>query len=214
MRRNSQRRGKFLPWVQLLALALAMFVFAACGLSGSGNASGGNPDSSQVADPAPGTEAGDNDSAAIDGNDDDAPAVIAVEAWVGRAPQGDMTAAYFTIINDTDDTVVLTSVDAEVAGVVEIHETRTVGEDGVHNHDEAADDHHDAHHEHDQHDHSAIMFPVDEVEVHAQSEVAFEPGGLHVMLMELHEDLNTGDVVALELHFADGRVVTVDAEVR
>lgn len=58
------------------------------------------------------------------------------------------------------------------------------------------------------------MRQVREVVVPAGSEVAFKPGGYHVMLIGLPLPLLAGDTVALTLHFADGSGKIVEAIVR
>ncbi|MBL8442065.1 MAG: copper chaperone PCu(A)C, partial [Betaproteobacteria bacterium] len=47
----------------------------------------------------------------------------------------------------------------------------------------------------------------------AKGEAKLEPGGLHVMLIDLKTPLKEGGRVALTLGFADGSSKTVDAKV-
>ncbi len=58
------------------------------------------------------------------------------------------------------------------------------------------------------------MRPVDAVEIPARSAVRFQPGGLHVMLMELVAPLAAGQTVELVLELSDGSHVPVRAPVR
>ena len=58
------------------------------------------------------------------------------------------------------------------------------------------------------------MRQVREIVVPAGSEVAFKPGGYHVMLIGLPLPLLAGDKVAIMLRFADGTAKTVEAIVR
>ena len=113
-------------------------------------------------------------------------------------------AVYLDIVNtgDTDDELVGASVPEEIAGVVEIHETVMVG-DG----DMSA---------------SASEMPgmqgmqmrqVDGVPVPAGETVTLEPGGLHVMLIELATDLEDGDSFEVDLEFAEAGTRTVTATV-
>lgn len=51
------------------------------------------------------------------------------------------------------------------------------------------------------------------VVVPAGGAVSFAPGGLHIMLMELKEPLQTGKVFPITLEFADGGTATVDVSV-
>jgi copper(I)-binding protein len=54
---------------------------------------------------------------------------------------------------------------------------------------------------------SAIAIPAGET-------IALEPGGFHVMLLDLAEDLNAGDSIEVTLSFENGYEETVTAEVR
>lgn len=87
------------------------------------------------------------------------------------------SAAYFMIENRGAMPVVLASVTSPVAGRAEIH--RTVVEDNV-----------------------ARMEPMEDgVEIAPGETFSFEPGGYHVMLLDLVKDLQAGDYFALTLHF-------------
>jgi copper(I)-binding protein len=59
----------------------------------------------------------------------------------------------------------------------------------------------------------SVMAPVDEVPVAARSSVTFAPGGLHVMLTGITEDLEVGDRVDLTLRFQHAGTVHATAEV-
>lgn len=58
------------------------------------------------------------------------------------------------------------------------------------------------------------MRQVKEIVVPAGSEVAFKPGGYHVMLIGLPLPLLAGEKVTITLRFADGTATTVEAIVR
>ena len=60
---------------------------------------------------------------------------------------------------------------------------------------------------------SMVMLP-DGVEIPAGSTVEFAPGGLHIMLLELHEDLLVGQTFDVELDFQISGTVRVQSEVR
>jgi copper(I)-binding protein len=114
--------------------------------------------------------------------------VVAVEDAWARSPMADVGAVYFTVVNDGGADR-LVGVSAEVAGRAEIHET--VMEGG-----------------------QAEMQPVDAVAIPADGELAFEPGGYHVMLFDLSGPLEVGQTISVVLMFEDGGEVEVDAEVR
>ena len=87
---------------------------------------------------------------------------------------------YFTLANQTDENLVLVGVSIAGVGAVEMHETTE--RDGV-----------------------MRMRKLKEVSIPAASEVAFVPGGKHLMLFRISE-LNAP--VDVEFTFADGRVLT------
>ncbi|MCA9911299.1 MAG: copper chaperone PCu(A)C [Anaerolineae bacterium] len=87
------------------------------------------------------------------------------------------SAAYFVIENRGETPVVLASVTTPVAGRAEIH--RTVIENSV-----------------------ASMVPVETgIEIGPGETFSFDPGGYHVMLLDLVQDLKAGDYFALTLNF-------------
>jgi len=57
------------------------------------------------------------------------------------------------------------------------------------------------------------MAPVKDVAVPANANVAFAPGGKHVMLFDIAPRVQSGDTVPLTLQFADGRKIEVKAKV-
>jgi len=48
----------------------------------------------------------------------------------------------------------------------------------------------------------------------AQQEIIFKPGGLHVMLVGLTQDLKVGDTITLVLNFKEVGSLTIEASVR
>ena len=117
-------------------------------------------------------------------------AVAALDAYARAAPAGGVSAVFFRLENGTaaPDTLVAARTDA--ASRVEIHET-TEGADGLRG-----------------------MEPVDGVAVPAGGVAALEPGGLHVMLLDLRRDLAEGDTVMVDLEFAGGQTLALPAPVR
>jgi copper(I)-binding protein len=149
------------------------------------------------------------------GSDDestDAAGVTVSDAWArATAGQATMGAVYFTIESDTADALIGAEVPSEVAGSAEIHES-TVGSSttmGDMEHEHEADA------EHSMGDHDmATMRPVDSIELAPGSPVTFEPGGYHVMLIDLVEPLVEGDTFELTLDLETADSVTVEVEVR
>ena len=94
-------------------------------------------------------------------------------------------AVYLTITNEgeTDDTLV--SVSTDRADLAEVHETR------------------------DQ-DEIAVMMPHEgALEIPAGESVSLEPGGLHVMLIGLTDDIRLGDTFDVTLTFKEAGEVTL-----
>lgn len=125
-----------------------------------------------------------------------APDLAVTDAWVRAAmvPEG-MTvpvnsAAYLTIENRGDGPDRLVGASFEGAKRVELHES-FVDEQGI-----------------------ASMRPVDSVELPPGGEARLEPGGLHVMLMDLDAPLSAGDSVRMVLEFEVSGRLTVTAAVR
>jgi hypothetical protein len=60
----------------------------------------------------------------------------------------------------------------------------------------------------------ARMIEQERVEIPAGASVAFEPGGLHLMLFDPPEPLRAGDSVQIELALEGAETVSVEAQVR
>jgi hypothetical protein len=58
------------------------------------------------------------------------------------------------------------------------------------------------------------MRPIEAIDVPAKSSVTLRPGGLHVMLIGLKNDLKVGDVVRLTLRFEKSGTMKLEAAVR
>ena len=98
--------------------------------------------------------------------------------WARPGAQGQTSGVYLTISNGTASDETLTGVSSSVAGRAEIHESyegesETVG-----------------------------MRPAGEQIISAGNNLAFEPGGLHIMLMDLKRDLVVGDTLDITLNFS------------
>ena len=112
------------------------------------------------------------------------------DAWARPGAEGRMSAAYFLISNFNTEADKLVSVETEVAGAAEVHESYE-REEGM-----------------------MGMREVPELDLPGQSTIRFEQGGLHVMLMDLSQQLSDGDTFQLTLAFENGDSVTVDVPVR
>lgn len=115
------------------------------------------------------------------------------DAWV-RATEGakdtSMSAAFMVLDNTGDTDVTLTGATTEVAGRAEIHEMAMV-------------------------DGKSVMQQVEDgLALRAGAAQLLQPGGNHVMLMDMTQELAAGDEVSLTLQFSDGSTVEVDAPVK
>lgn len=103
-----------------------------------------------------------------------------------RAAQEPMTGAFMIIQNAGSDEVSLLSVSSDVAPKVEIHEVV-----------------------------NGMMQPkVGGIAIPAGAEAELKPGGDHIMLMGLTEEIALGAEVSLLLTFSDGSVIDVLAPVK
>lgn len=113
------------------------------------------------------------------------------EAWarpsMGMALAG---AAYLTITNGTGQADALLGVTTPAAENPELHET-TADASGM-----------------------MAMHPVASIEIPAGATVKLEPGGYHIMLINLTGELMAGSTIELTLQFEKAAPVTVTAEVR
>jgi periplasmic copper chaperone A len=109
------------------------------------------------------------------------------EAWARPAAQGGNGAAYFVIRSSEADEIV--GVSSEVANAVEMHESIMSGD-------------------------VMEMHHLESIPLEAGGEVRFEPGGLHIMLIGLKQDLKSGDEIEITLHFMNYEDLTVKVTVR
>lgn len=112
------------------------------------------------------------------------------DAWVRAMPSThSMTAAYMSIVNDTDSAYGIIGATADVARIAEIHTTRNV--DGF-----------------------MQMQEVEGLAIAPGERVDLEPGGTHVMLMGLTFMPEPGDTVHLCLKLLGDRQVCTEAVTR
>ena len=97
------------------------------------------------------------------------------------------TAAYFDLINHTDNSIVLESASSNISNRVELHE----------------------------HQMREGLMHMQKVEmgigIKAGEIVSFEPGGHHIMLMNLEKSVREGEVINIILHFAGAETLTLEA---
>lgn len=127
---------------------------------------------------------------ASDGSGTSAEGLTLVDPWVKAAEEG-MTSAFGTLTNDTGRDLQLIAASTPSAGMVELHETMGDGSGGMSMQEKEGG------------------FPVPD-----GGELVLEPGGNHLMLMDLAAPLQPGDEVELTLQCEDGTELVVTATVK
>ena len=120
---------------------------------------------------------------------DDAAADPVIEnVWARPGDTGDNSAAYMDISNDGDADLTLIGASGDIAGAVEVHESSM--EDGM-----------------------MQMEEIPELVIEAGETVSLEPGGYHIMMMNLEQDLEVGDTFQITLEFEDHDDIELDVTV-
>ena len=145
------------------------------------------------------------------------------DAWARTSAEGQTTGAvYFHVTADDDDRLVAVSVPASVAATAEIHEVvmAEMSDDGETDMDMGDDDMSDDDMSMDDEADTGGMDPqmrmqelVDGLPLPAGEMVTLEPGGYHVMLLDLADPLEVGDEIELTLDFESADDVTLTVEV-
>lgn len=111
------------------------------------------------------------------------------DAWARASAQGGNSAVYFVIQNHNADADELIGAASDVAGAVEVHESKMEGDVMMMNH-------------------------VESVALEPSGKVEFKPGGYHVMLIGLKHDLKAGDEIEVTLQFRTHPAITVKTIVK
>lgn len=115
--------------------------------------------------------------------------VFITNAWARPAIQGNTSAVYFWIENNTEINVKLISVDSSIAELTEIHLSKNV-------------------------DGTMKMEKQEFIEIESNKTVEFKPGSYHVMLINLNKNLNVGDEFEVSLSFDNSEVKNIIVEVK
>ena len=110
---------------------------------------------------------------------------------------------YLTVTSDRDDAVVGARVPATVAAEAQLHQTMGAG-GGAHHHGGGGGGGDDM----------ASMAPVRSLPVAPGTPLVFEPGGNHIMLIDLAEPLTAGQRFTLTLRLRSGRSLDVPVQVQ
>jgi copper(I)-binding protein len=111
-------------------------------------------------------------------------------AWARPGREGGGSAIYMNILNGSSVADTLISLSSPVAGMTEVHET------------------------YEQEEGMMGMRPAETVVVPARDALSLEPGGLHVMLMQLNRELTEGDSLEFTLNFTHAGQITLTAPVQ
>ena len=110
-------------------------------------------------------------------------------AWMRPAGQGENGAVYFVIHNHSSEVDELIDVISDIAAAAEMHESKMSGD-------------------------VMQMDQVESVPLKAFAEIEFAPGGLHIMLVDLKQDVRVGDEIEVVLHFKNFEEIKIIAPVR
>jgi len=112
------------------------------------------------------------------------------QAYIRAIPPGQPnSAAFMQFINNSDTKHTIINARSSIAEVVELH---------THTHADGM----------------MKMRRIDKIEIPANGSTILKPGGLHIMLIKLHQDLEIGKNIPLTLEFADGSIKTITAPVQ
>lgn len=110
-------------------------------------------------------------------------------SWARPGIQGNTSAAYFKITNPLDQADRLVSADSDIAEATEIHLSSMV-------------------------DGTMKMQQQEFVEIPGKEMVIFKPQGLHIMFINLDNDLKIGDTFQLRLFFENAGQIDITVEVK
>lgn len=112
------------------------------------------------------------------------------DAWARPTNAGQNTAIYFVIENATRQDDTLLSIRGEIADSLEVH-LSAIDANGI-----------------------VSMKPQENVFVPARESVEFKPGGLHVMVVNVKQDLQPGDTFPVVLTFRNAGEISLDVPIQ
>ena len=114
--------------------------------------------------------------------------IVIKNAWVRPAPKSFNTAFYFTVFNYSGEPDTLYKASSNVSDDVEIHETYKKGD-------------------------MMGMRPVRDLVIAPHDSLLFKPGGYHVMIMNLKQNLKVNNSEIITLFFKNAGEIRVKAHV-
>ena len=112
------------------------------------------------------------------------------DPWARPGISGNNSAAYMTIVNGTDMDDKLLAAECDCAEKVELHESM-MNMDG-----------------------KMMMMEQENIPVPAGKSAELKPGGLHIMLIGLKQDLKAGETLDLSLTFEKAGTITIQVPVQ
>lgn len=168
-----------------LTIVLALSFLMSLSVTGRDSVNGRGHNFSLIAFPAARTGAQVFDAARID-----ADKIVIRDAWIQEGPPSQkITAAFMLIENHNAAEISLLSATTDAARVVELH--RMLMEDGM-----------------------MRMQKVDSINLPAGGVVKLEPGGYHLMVIDLKRELKEGAEVRVTLRFSNRIEKTINVPVK
>lgn len=198
-------------------LRLAVGLLAALALVAGLAACGSDAEDSSSDTTAESAESTDTTAAAADGVVSDEDGLTIANPWARTSPMDTTYGAVYLELTSADgDALVGASVPEDVAGVVEIHETVPVDEaDGEGMGDmDMSEEGSDTSETTMAGMGQMTMQPIESLELPAGETVSLEPGGYHIMLIELVAPLETGEEIEVTLTFENAGERTITVPVR
>ncbi|MCC6178244.1 MAG: copper chaperone PCu(A)C [Chloroflexi bacterium] len=149
----------------------------------------GQTKTSQPANTTPPAAAGQSSASTVTLADEPAAGIAVQDAWARASLRGMPSAVYFVVHNNGAEADTLIGAASDVAEATEVH--RSSMDNGV-----------------------MRMGPAGPVTIPAGESVTLAPGGLHVMLIGLHDDLVEGTELTLTLQFEHAGSMTLTVPVR
>ena len=117
-------------------------------------------------------------------------AISIKDVWARPGISGGNSAVYFVIENSAQQPDTLLKAEADIAQFVELHMTSMDAEGNM------------------------SMQQQESVPVEAGAQVEFKPGGLHIMLIQLNNDLTAGETIPVTLQFQNAGPIQIQANVK
>ena len=110
------------------------------------------------------------------------------QAWIRPTAKGENAAVYLTMHNHSTTEDELTGATTTVADVVEVHESKVEND-------------------------IMQMNKISSLPIAADEEIIFTPGGLHIMLIDIKQELILGEHIGLILHFKNHEDIVVEVHI-